>query len=313
MVRSIETSFEGLQGLALSLTDHRLSIGHCLPTFFHYCLFPTKPIPRGRTAFEQPALNDESFILSSHVDRFALACTSHSLNGPWFRLYTSAADGLSFNRLLKAVLGYGGPTLFVIQSTTGTVFGAYTSAPWKEAKDFYGNTDCFLYQLKPTMSVYRPTGSASNFMYCNPAARSRGYDQQAHGIGFGGTTDRPRLFVTEHLDDECHASNRDLTFENGKLENGPDSSFLVDSIEVWGVGGEEAVATALAARTEKRAQKDEAIRKARKVDKAQFLDDFRAGTFDSKAFAHRQQVDGRGREDMDDRTRDKSKEYEYAM
>lgn len=241
-----------------------------------------------------------------------MACTSHALNGPWFRLYTSSADGLSFNRLLKAVLGYGGPTIFVIQSTTGSVFGAYTSAPWREAKDFYGNTDCFLYMLKPTMSVYRPTGNASNFMYCNPSARSRGYDQQAHGIGFGGTTDQPRLFITEHLDDACHASNRDLTFENGKLENSVDSSFFVDTIEVWGVGGEEAVASALEARTEKRAQKDEAIRKARKVDKAQFLDDFRAGTFDSKAFAHRQQVDGRGREDMEDRARDKNKEYEYA-
>jgi TLD len=250
--------------------------------------------------------------LTSNADRFALACTSHALNGPWFRLYTSSADGLSFNRLLKAILGYGGPTLFVIRSTTGTVFGSCTSAPWKEAKDFYGNTDCFLYQLKPTLAVYRPTGSASNFMYCNPSARSRGYDQQAHGIGFGGSIDQPRLFLPETLDDPCYASPRDLTFENGKLESSADSSFFVDSVEVWGVGGEEAVAAALAARTEKRALKDDAIQKARKVDKAKFLDDFREGTFDSKAFAHRQQVDGRGREDMEERVRDKSKEYEYA-
>jgi TLD len=163
------------------------------------------------------------------------------------------------------------------------------------------------------MAVYRPTGSASNYMYCNPSARSRGYDQQVHGIGFGGTIDQPRLFLSELLDDACYASNRDLTFENGKLESSSaDSSFFVDSVEVWGVGGNEAVTAALATRTVKRAIKDEAIQKARKVDRAQFLDDFRAGTFDSKAFAHRQQVDGRGNEDMEERARDKSKEYEYA-
>lgn len=260
-------------------------------------------MPQGRSTFDCPLLNDTSSILTPS-DQFSLACLSPALSGPWFRLYTSSADGLSFNRLLKAILGYGGPTLFVIRSTTGAVFGAYTSSAWKESKDFYGNTDCFLYQLTPATSVYLPSGNARNFMYCNPASRSRGYDQQAHGIGFGGTVDQPRLFFTEHLDDPCHGGNRDLTFENGKLDP-TDTDFFVDSLEVWGVGGVDAVRGALAARDAKRALKDEAIRRARKVDKAQFLDDFRAGTFDSKAFAHRQQVDGRA--DLDEALREKDK------
>ena len=255
-------------------------------------------------------MNDESSVLTE-ADQFSLACLSPALSGPWYRLYTSSADGLSFNRLLKAILGYGGPTLFVVRSTSGAVFGAYTSSAWKESKDFYGNTDCFLYQLTPTTSVYLPSGNSRNFMYCNPAARSRGYDQQSHGIGFGGTTDQPRLFFSEHLDDPCFGGNRDLTFDNGKLDP-TDTNFHLDSLEVWGVGGADAVQSALEARGAKRALKDEAIRRARKVDKAQFLDDFRAGTFDSKAFAHQQQVDGRAREDLDERTRNKDNVFEYA-
>ena len=229
------------------------------------------------------------------------------------------------------MLGYGGPTVLLISSTSGGTFGAYTATPWKESKDFYGNTDCFLYQLAPTVAVYRPTNSDRNYMYCNLTARSRGYDQQAHGLGFGGTVQEPRLFVAENLDD-CRAAAQDLTFENGRLLPLPDldrkknpnannnnnrhsqQHFVVESLEVWGVGGGDSdmVQAALEQREAARAVTSEAIRRARKVDKAQFLDDFRAGTFASKAFKHRQEADGRANDDMDERCRDEDKVYEYA-
>ena len=136
----------------------------------------------------------------------------------FFRLYTSASDGLSFNRLQNALLGYGGPTLLIIQSVD-CIFGAFTSSSWKESKDFYGNSDCFLFQLLPETAVYRPTGNGLNFMYCNSFARSRGYDQQAHGIGFGGTVDMPRLFISESFDNNV-AKDADMTFEKGSLFSG---------------------------------------------------------------------------------------------
>ena len=76
---------------------------------------------------------------------------------------------------------------------------------------------------------------------------------------------------------------------NTKLQN-----FEIDSLEVWGCGGTEVVQVALGARDRQRDIKDAAIRKARKVDKAAFLDDFRSGLISSKAFAHREQMRGRG-------------------
>ena len=165
-------------------------------------------------------------------------------------------------------------------------------------------------------------------MYCNSSARSRGYDQQAHGLGFGGTVQEPRLFLTETLDD-CVASATDLTFDNGRLlpnvgDYGTTSAndknsqqqhrkyFTVDSLEVWGVGGTAVTLVALQQREAARAVTQEAIRRARKVDKAQFLDDFRTGTFASKAFQHRQEADGRANEDMDERARDPDKTYQYS-
>jgi hypothetical protein len=47
--------------------------------------------------------------------------------------------------------------------------------------------------------------------------------------------------------------------------------------------------------------RDEGIRRARKVDKAQFLDDFRSGAMESKAFAYEQQIDGRVEQDVNAR------------
>jgi len=282
--------------------------GSILPTFLHALFFPNKAAPPTRSSFDYPRISQEStlFPTNSSPLLFSFGCMSPALGGEFYRLYTSASDGLSFNRLMNALLGYGGPTLLIIQSGRST-FGAFTGSPWKESKDFYGNTDCFLYKLLPeTTCVYRPTGAstpASNrFMYCNSFARSRGFDKQAHGIGFGGSTDKPRLFLAESFDD-CFAGSEDLTFEKGPLletksndgafRSAADSYFEIDNLEVWGVGGSEVVAESLKARSRTRDIRQANINKARKVDKAAFLDDLRSGVIDNKAFAHRAQIQGR--------------------
>lgn len=277
-----------------------------LSTFMFHVFFPEKSYPPSRTAFHFPKLLDEStfFEQASSPLLFSFASLSSSLGGSWHRLYTSANDGLSFNRLQNALLGYGGPTLLILRSTGGGIFGAFTASPWKESKDFYGNSDCFIYQLLPMTAVYRPSGSETNFMYCNSEARSRGYDNQAHGIGFGGSVDQPRLFISETFED-CVARSQDLSFEYGQLLPKTDTGamqkyFDIDSLEVWGVGGDAVVAEALGARHRQREVTAANLRKARKVDKAAFLDDFRAGIIESKAFAHRDQIRGRADASVDD-------------
>eukprot|EP00980_Cylindrotheca_fusiformis_P010551 scaffold2334_cov118-Cylindrotheca_fusiformis.AAC.23 len=270
-----------------------------LSSLIHQVFFPQHPPPPTRSSFEFPILSAEStfFDTTSCPFLFSFACMSPALSGEYYRLYTSASDGLSFNRLQNSLVGYGGPTLLIVRSTNDSIFGAYTSSAWKESKDFYGNTDCFLYQVMPTTAVYHPSGNGRNFMYCNSRSRSRGYDKQAHGIGFGGTVDEPRLFISESFD-HCQAAWSDMTFESGrllKLGSGGNNSktFDIDSLEVWGVGGTEMVTEALGARDKERDVRQAAVNRARKVDKAAFLDDFQSGLIDSKAFAHRSQIQGR--------------------
>jgi len=214
---------------------------------------------------------------------------------------------------MNSLLGYSGPTLVIIQATNGGIFGAFTASSWKESKDFYGNSDCFLFQLLPSTAVYRPRGNGTNYMYCNSEARSRGYDQLAHGIGFGGSSDQPRLFISESFEGNL-ASSQDLTFEPGPLlprkeEGSLQKTFEIDNLEVWGVGGDDVVAEALESRVKARAVKDANIAKARKVDKAAFLDDFRSGVIESKAFKHREQIVGRAECDLEDRIKDQKGVY----
>lgn len=270
-----------------------------LESFIHRIFFPDKPYPPSRTEFSFPRLRGQHsafFTKESSPLLFTFASMSNSLGGAWHRLYTSDSDGLSFNRLQNALLGYSGPTLLIIkEAETGGTFGAMTTTAWKESKSFYGNSDCFLFRIHPSVKVMRPRGVGENFMYCNSISRSRGYDGQAHGIGFGGTTDKPRLFISENWDD-CMASAADLTFEAGSLlpqrnDGNPSKLFDLESLEVWGVGGDEAVAHALGDREKQREIIAANIRKARKVDKAQFVDDL--AQFGSKTFQHRDQIRGR--------------------
>jgi hypothetical protein len=151
-------------------------------------------------------------------------------------------------------------------------------------------------------------------MYCNSYARSKGYDQQAHGIGFGGSIGQPRLFLAETFDyNDNYAGSQDVAYENGpflpKTESGTyPKHFEVESLEVWGVGGDEVVQQALGAQSKARSIRDEGIRRAKKVDRAAFLDDLRSGVVDNKLFQHRQQVDGRADQDLENRIKTK---YDY--
>lgn len=93
-----------------------------------------------KPSFEAPKLSHPSGILSRYEHQAAplrscnslltlrISCRSHfvalstvttSIQTSLSRLYTSAQDGLSFNRLSYHILGYSGPTLTVIRDTQG--------------------------------------------------------------------------------------------------------------------------------------------------------------------------------------------------
>ncbi|KAL7472780.1 hypothetical protein ACHAXS_013152 [Conticribra weissflogii] len=200
-------------------------------------------------------------------------------------------------------------------------FGAYTSSKWeKNKRDFFGTSDCFLFQLAPTLRVlkslpkmgtrgghymYFHNGMSTSIHSGNPSKK----DDLAKGLGFGGTVRHPRLFVDIHLE-ECRVSSRDTSFEEGNLGLPPStnedffsspsgaatstsSALHIESLEIYAVGDEDTLRKGFEAQYQHRDIADAALRNARTVDKAAFLGDLRNGVVETKAFAHRGQVDGR--------------------
>lgn len=151
-------------------------------------------------------------------------------------------------------------------------------------------------------------GMSTNIHSGNPSKK----DDLAKGLGFGGTVRHPRLFVDIHLE-ECRVSSQDTSFEEGHLglppsanndEGDPFSSssgfassttstLHIDSLEIYAVGDEDTLRKGFEAQYQHRDIADAALRNARTVDKAAFLGDLRNGVVETKAFAHRGQVDGR--------------------
>lgn len=211
----------------------------------------------------------------------------------WHRIYSSFLDGRSFNRLEWSLLGYSGPTVVLVKTTSQAVLGAFASATWKNSKEFYGNSACFLFELEPELKVYRSEGGGENFMYLHSDRDSVACQGHPHGLGFGGSPDKPRLFIPETFE-QCSAGVLDKTFHPGELL--PSESlekFEIQCLEVWGVGGDQIISQALHSRAGYRERSDTAVLRARKiVDKKQFVEDFKAGLLPSKLYPHAKEVRG---------------------
>ena len=256
-------------------------------------------------------------LLSPPVFAFASISTP-KLGEKWYQIYAGETDGWTFQALENAILGYEGPTLLVIQAQSDreknatVTFGAYTASKWeKNKRDFFGGSDCFLFQLLPTLRVlnslpkmgtrgghYMYFHSNTNVQTSNPSRK----DDLAVGLGFGGTVRSPRLFIDSNLE-YCSVSHQDTSFEEGHLGFPPtDDPFSspslstthdIYSLEVYAVGDEEMIHRGFRAQRQHRDIADATLRNARTVDKAAFLGDMRNGFVETKTFAHRGQVDGR--------------------
>jgi len=282
-----------------SQTTTKLKDGEILPMSSH--VFGTNTTPH----------------LSPQIFAFA-SISKHKFGEKWYRIFAGEDDGWTFQSLERAILGYEGPTLLVVQGHSkiddknkSVTFGAYTAAKWQNKRDFFGTSDCFLYQLQPILTVLKPLPKmgtrGGHYMYfhsntnvstTNPSRK----DDLAVGLGFGGSVRHPRLFIDNHLE-EASVSHQDTSFEEGYIGLPPSNDIFcsqsfsstvhIDSLEVYAVGDEETIRRGFQAQYQHRDIADATLRNARTVDKAAFLGDMRNGVIETKAFAHRGQVDGR--------------------
>lgn len=230
-----------------------------LATHFHQLFLETPEAEADvpRDLLRRPTLSAPTRLLLP-ADVLALSLVSHRMQRhEWDLLYSSDADGLSFNRMTYGIGGYDGPLLFVLQNDAGQVFGAFAGERLKESPEFQGNALSFLFSLRPTLGVFRPTAHTNgHFVYFN----TRGSDGP-HGLGFGGDRAAPpthtgrsshgggggddsvghRLWLNTDLDDCRVREGGSGCYVRGRLAEplaDTETSFNVAAIEVWGLGGE---------------------------------------------------------------------------
>ena len=97
-------------------------------------------------------------FLSSHINP--------RLREEWQLVYSNQIDGPYITEMFNNIL-HKENTLIVVQDTDGHKFGAFTSTPWEYSNHFYGFSDCFMFQLWPTMDKLLPTELNKNYMYLN--------------------------------------------------------------------------------------------------------------------------------------------------
>ena len=269
-----------------------------LSTFFHVILFtrhhafrpdiPPLVLPRPDVscAFFENWWNNVSISL-------ALA-SPNRLGGDWKRLYSSDENGFSFRTMQEALLSFHGPTVMLIQTTSNDVLGFGTDCPWKSSRKWFGQEyDSFLFTLYPKLAFYPATGQGSRCQYLQlPSMR---HSQDLRGLAVGGVaSDRPRLLLTESLQD-CRACEFDIAYTPGPLLSDPmEAYFQVQVLEVWATSVNEQSFEEAKKSGKLNASVREATReKVARVEKSQFVDDFSSGAYINKAFQHRETVGDR--------------------
>jgi hypothetical protein len=203
--------------------------------------------------------------------------------------------------------------------------GFFTIDYWTESKETFGSDDnCFLFSLDTTtneVKIVKPksrcssnqplssrTATQTKYMYCLSSSGSTLKSKHAtdFGICIGGTTgttsptQQPRLHITESFE-ECRCLPYDSLFEDADLLSGKCNSSLyyfdIDTVEVWGVGGNPWIEDALLAQQKERVARENALEKARKVDKRMLLEHFENGVLNTTGayggglFGHQDFVD----------------------
>jgi len=281
--------------------DYAPFMGNCIVHGLYRRCFPGVKVP-SRFKYTPPA--PQSLTLCSPIELFPLSLFSESLQGTWTRLYTTMEDGRSFNRIVHGISGYNGPTVTLIEATDGReLFGFFASEPWRESNRSYGTGESFVYQLRPRWCLCRarPSSSGSNSSSDYQWMNLSGFDMP-HGYGVG-KRGQFRVFVPDSLEgDECVAKASDMIFEPGallatthpgtvstgeprRLRSG--GTYQLRDLAVFGCGGDSVIEKGLKGQSDARMIREDALQKARKVDKAKFFENtFDREMFLSNTFSH---------------------------
>jgi hypothetical protein len=117
-------------------------------------LFKTNATPPQNHNHEQKILYADTKILS-YEQQEHLNKLYGSNNQQWQLIYRASRDGFTAKRFHQFCDGYG-PTMTVIRSQNGCIFGGYTSIPWSSSDQDKRDGNAFLFTLTNLYTI-KPT------------------------------------------------------------------------------------------------------------------------------------------------------------
>lgn len=147
----------------------------------------------------------------------------------WRLLFSTQIHGESFSAFIHQITNQG-PVAIVARDTGGHIFGGFASVGWSIKSHFVGDSYCFLFSLKPKMSVYHPTGYNENFMYLN-----MGMQTMPNGLGMGGQLNYFGFWLNEDFG-SGHSRGQPSCTTYGSPVLSAEEEFKLDKLEAWGVG-----------------------------------------------------------------------------
>lgn len=211
------------------------------------------------------------------------------------RLYSTAEEGGSFNRMAFGIEGYSGPAFVILKheyediqegKKLGTI-GALSSTGFQSVLKYYGEADSFIFTCGEKARVlYGFNGKGStNFVYMN-SQKIKGSKYRT-GLGFGGDDFTGfRLWIDNEVLTRSTVGFKDQTYPFGSLSEGGNQYLKMRRLEVWGVGGQDA----LQGIRDVREMEEARLRKARKVNKQELLEGAKGSGLLAKNFSHEQNM-----------------------
>lgn len=71
------------------------------------------------------------------------------------------------NHLILGRIVNQGPSVLIVEDSSGYIFGGFAPANWELCPKFYGDNSSFLFTLAPRMRVFPSTGYNQHFQYLN--------------------------------------------------------------------------------------------------------------------------------------------------
>ena len=118
-------------------------------------------------------LSPSSIFTPSMLAELEKALPMSSQGNDWALLYSIAEHGASLHTLLTLVKRRS-PTMMVIQTACGCIFGGYASDGWHHDAHYYGTGESFVFSATDEVQVFKWSRKNSYFMLCNDTSIGMG-------------------------------------------------------------------------------------------------------------------------------------------